>query len=105
MSPPIMITDDHKSSKIKNGMTKKRLRTEHVHSNTNHSSKKILNDRQHHKPSSPLPSPISSSSRNIYGNNNNNNNLMMNISPTEIQPDSSLLNDSKDTLLSLTSSP
>ncbi|CAH1756159.1 4067_t:CDS:10 [Entrophospora sp. SA101] len=105
MSPPIMITDDHKSSKIKNGMAKKRLRTEHGHSNTNNSSKKILNDRQHHKPSSPLPSSTSSPSSNVYRNNNNSNNLMMSISPAEIQPDSSLLNDSKDTSSSLTSSP
>nr|CAG8438793.1 5539_t:CDS:10 [Entrophospora candida] len=105
MSPPIMITDDHKSSKIKNGMAKKRLRTEHGHSNTNNSSKKILNDRQHHKPSSPLPSSTSSPSSNVYRNNNNSNNLMMSISPAEIQPDPSLLNDSKDTSSPLTSSP
>ncbi|CAJ0833767.1 11437_t:CDS:10 [Entrophospora sp. SA101] len=116
MSPPIMITDDHKSSKTKNGIAKKRLRTKHGRCNivdSNNSSKKKLNDRQRHTPSPPLPSPTttSSSSSSIYGNSNNShNNLMMSISPIETQPDSSLLNvipndDSKDNLSSLSPSP
>ncbi|CAG8509661.1 14255_t:CDS:10 [Acaulospora colombiana] len=57
MSPPIMITDDHKSSKTKVGVGRKRLRSEYdrrpstVPSNLNNTLKK-LNNEQSARPSS-----------------------------------------------------